>query len=350
MADIELRFHHDMLVLSAPADALLARQGIDAARDRQYLNLMEPDAMRDALRLETMAGAQCLVTPTEDITRARLAHLNMDGDAARLAKAALGIASELKPQHILVEVGPCGLPLDPSSKSSLNENRGQYADAARAFGDGVFDAFFLNGFTSIVDLKCALMGVAQVSGKPVFASVTLGTQPAAETVQRPQAAAGQDAEALKGIAASYPFATAGFEFVGETSTPPVPAAHRMPLDPALWPEAIDAMVDLGVAVVGFETTEPIARAVEYAQEAVRRTQLPVLAQLRVSADAPAAGSRARKGLVPLDAIDEYTPDTMEPAAAKLFGAGVQFLRATGAATPAFTGALAATVQGLDVHR
>jgi len=35
MPDIELRFHKDMLVLSAPIDAALARQGIDAARDRQ---------------------------------------------------------------------------------------------------------------------------------------------------------------------------------------------------------------------------------------------------------------------------------------------------------------------------
>ena len=37
MPDIQLRFHRDMLVLSAPIDALLARQGVDAALDRQYL-------------------------------------------------------------------------------------------------------------------------------------------------------------------------------------------------------------------------------------------------------------------------------------------------------------------------
>ena len=40
---------------------------------------------------------------------------------------------------------------------------------------------------------------------------------------------------------------------------------------------------------------------------------------------------------------------MAPAAVKLYGAGVQFLRATGKATPSFTGALAATVYGLDVR-
>ena len=290
MADIELRFHRDVLVLSAPLDAALKRQGIDVARDRQYLNLMEPDVVRDALRMEVVADAQCLVTPTEDITRARLAHVNMDADAARLAQAALDIAAELKPQHVLAEIGPCGLPLDPSSKASLNENRGQYADAARAFGDGAFDAFFLNGFANITDLKCALMGVAQVSGKPVFASAVLGKAP--------------------------------------------------------WPELVETMADLGAAVVGIETAEPIDRAVAYVEEAKRLTDLPILVQLSVTK----ASSAAAKGLVPPQDIAEYTADTLERAAVQLYGAGAQFLRATGLATSACTAALAATTSGLNVRR
>ena len=67
MPDIELRFQKDMLVLSSPVDAMLARQGVDAARDREYLNLMEPDSILDVQKLEVMAGAQCVVTATEDI-------------------------------------------------------------------------------------------------------------------------------------------------------------------------------------------------------------------------------------------------------------------------------------------
>lgn len=290
MADIELRLHRDMLTLSAPIDAALARQGVDVARDRQYLNLMEPDVVSDALKMELVAGAQCVVTPTEDITRARLAHVNMDADAMRLAKAALDIAAELKPQHVLAEIGPCGLPLDPSSKASLNENRGQYADAARAFGDGAFDAFFLNGFVKAADLKCALMGVAQVSGKPVFVSaVTVGEE---------------------------------------------------------WPALLETMVDLGAAVVGIETAEPIERVTAFVEEAKKQTDLPILVQLRVTRPS----REAAKGLIPLNDIAEYTADTLAHAAVRLFGAGAQFLRATGEATPACTAVLAATTSGLNVCR
>lgn len=290
MADIELRFDQDMLVLSAPLDATLARQGIDVARDREYLNLMEPDVVSDALRLEAIAGAQCLVTPTDDITRARLAHVNMDADAARLAHAALDIVNSLAPQHALAAIGPCGLPLDASSKASLNENRGQYADAARAFEGGAFDAYFLDGFTRLADLKCALMGVAQVSGKPVIASF-----------------APESAEA--------------------------------------WQEAADVMADLGAAVVGFETAAPADEAAELARIARERTGLPVLAQLRVTDPGPDAA----RGLVPVADIAAHTPDTLPLAAAKLHAAGVQFLRATGAARPACTAALSAAVQGLGVR-
>lgn len=343
MADIELRFHNDMMVLSAPIDVTLERQGIDVLRDREYLNAMEPDVVRDAMQLQALAGAQCLVTNTQDITQARLAHVNMEDDAPRLAKAALAIANELRPQHVLAEIGPCGLPLDPSSKASLNENRKQYSDAARAFGDGLFDAFLLNGFSSIADLKCALMGVAQVSGKPVFASVVLGstTVEAKSGETRPQPNAD---ETLEEIARTHPFGADGFMALEDNLAPAMPSGAGTSLAPCEWPEAVDAMADLGAAVIGFETADPIALAVEYAREAAGRTDLPLLAQLQVSS----LGKDAAKGLVPIEDVKEYAPLTLEHAAVKLYGAGVQFLRATGAATPACTGVLAATVQGLDV--
>ena len=324
MPDIELRFDKDMLVLSAPIDAVLARQGIDSARDRQYLNLMEPDVVQDALNLEMVAGAQCLVTTTEDITRARLAHVRMDDDAERLAREALAIANDATPQHILVEIGPTGLPLNSSSKASLNENRAQYADAARLFGNEGFDAFFLNGFTSISDMKCALMGVAQVSDKPVFASMANG-EAALEPVTVPSDGSSTDADAADQSASH------AFSFYEPVEVPTFTGARkpRTPLPIEQWPEAVAAM------------------EVEYAQQTARLTGLPLLAQLYVD---PTLQGKKTSPLVPLADIEEYTPDTMGPVAVKLYGAGVQFLRATGAATPAYTGALAATVAGLDVRK
>ena len=171
MADIALRFFKDMLVLSSPVAAALDRQGINTPRDQALTLLLEPETIEEAYRLEAVAGPQCFVLPTADLTPARLAKLSMDGKGAELAANALTAVAPFKPQHVLAEIGPCGLPLDPSSKASLVENRDQYARAAHLFDGCAVDALFLNGFTTADDLKCALMGVRKACDLPVFASV-----------------------------------------------------------------------------------------------------------------------------------------------------------------------------------
>lgn len=295
MSDIQLRFHKDMLVLSSPVAPVLARQGLDVGQDLEYANLVEPEAVRDALRLNKVAGAQCLVANTAGITPARLAHQGMEDRVEEAVSAALDTASQLAPQHLLVEIGPCGLPLDPTSKASLVENRDQYARAARACASHAFDAYFLNGFASPTDLKCALMGVRQVSGAPVFASVDV------------------DADGM--LADGH---------------------HALE-------DALGVMLDLEASVVGFSTPAPLDRALAFARRAAGAGALPVLAQLQVGTHNPKQGESTTEN-------PYYCPDMLVEAAAKLRAAGVQFLRAAGNATPAYTGALVAASEGFDVVR
>ncbi len=293
MPDISLRFQKDMLVLSAPIAAALSRQGVDAAYDLEYLNLVEPEAVHNALRMESIAGAQCLVANTEGITSARLTHRGMQDNQKELAQTSLDAVRKLKPQHILVEIGPCGLPLDGSSMASLNENRDQYANAARLFEGEVFDAFLLNGFTKAADLKCALMGVRKVSDQPLFASVEVDAQ-----------------GMLLGTSVSLE-------------------------------EAFALMEEYGASVAGFATKAPIEQACALAARACAVVSLPVMVSLHVAEHAPKQG-----GATPENPY--YCPDVMIDAATQLRGVGAQFLRAIGAATPVYTGALAAASDGFDV--
>lgn len=295
MPDIALRFHKDMLVLSSPVAVVLARQGFDVEHDLEFANLVEPEAVRDALRLNKMAGAQCLVANTEGIAPARLAHRGMEDRAAEIVRTGLSLQRELKSQHVLVEIGPCGLPLDAASKSSLNENRDQYARAAHACDGQEFDAFFLNGFANPADLKCALMGVRQVSGARCSRRWTW-----------------------------------------------------MPT--ACWPigrhtleDALAVMVDYEASVVGFATAAPLDAAVTFARRASGAGRLPVLAQLIVREHNPKQGDVTHEN-------PYYCPDVLVGAAVQLRAAGAQFLRAAGAATPAYAGALAAASEGFDVVR
>lgn len=293
MPDIALRFYKDMLVLSAPLATVLAHQGINMERDLEYLTLIEPEAMTDALRLESIAGAQCLVAGTEGITPARLTHGGMEKRLADLAQAACDIVHELKPHHVLAEIGPCGLPLDASSAASLNENRSQYARAARAFEGALLDAFLLGSFANLTDLKCALMGVRQVSDAPVFATIDV------------------DGEGLV-------------------------ADGRATLE-----EAVALMNEFGASVAGITTGAPIEQAVVLVKCVCAATDLPVLVQLRVAEHAPRQGAATPEN-------PYYCPDAMVDAAEHLRAAGAQFLRAVGDITPAYTGALATATEGLDV--
>ena len=292
MADIALRFHKDMLTLSGSVSAALDRLGVDTEHDLEFMNLVEPDTVQNILRMEKAAGAQCLVLGTAHMTPAQLAQRGFEGRAFELSVAAFTVVGSLRPQHVLVELGPCGLPLDGSDKNSLNEHRAQYAEAARVFEKSEFDAYFLNQFTDLTSLKCALMGLHQVSDKPIFCSVE------------------------------------------------VDAAGNLPKKGTLA-QAVLTMEEFGASVVGFSSKAPVDELVVLAKEAVSGTELPVLVQVDVVERNPKQGASTPEN-------PYYCADTMEQVAPKLRAAGVQFLRAVGAATPAYTGALAISTSGFDV--
>ncbi|MGI6046222.1 MAG: homocysteine S-methyltransferase family protein [Eggerthellaceae bacterium] len=293
MADIALRFNKDMLVLSAPLENTMMRQGIDYDRDWTYISLMEPESTEDAVRLESMSGAQCLVTPTKNITPAQLSHENMRDALSALARANVEMLKAAKPQHILCEIGPCGLPLDESDKNSLNENKDQYARAAKAFADLQVDGLFFNGFRRIADLKTALIGARKVCDLPIFASVILD-----ET----------------GKVGDY-----------EES----------------FDEALAVMQDFEAAVAGFEVDADLATIAGLASYARKHTFLPLLVQI------PAHRSESKRPMH--EEVGNFaSADDMVEAALCLRAQGVQFLRATGNASPAYSAGLAAATMGLDV--
>lgn len=286
MSDIALRFHKDMLVLSAPPVVALERLGVDTAADLEFTLLFEPDTVEEAYRLEAMGGAQCLVAATAGLTPAQLARVRMEEQGPQLARAALEALAPFKPQHVLVELGPCGLPLDPSAKASLMEHRDQYARAGRMFDGLEFDGFFLNGFGVCTSLKCALMGLAKVSAAPVFASVDVdgaGMLPSGETLE----------------------------------------------------DAVRVAEELGAAVVGFQTAANADEAAKLCARACAAgaLELPVMAQMAVEPGGAYGNA-----------------DALADAAAVLCAAGAQFLRASGQATAACTGALVAATLGMDVVR
>lgn len=303
MADIELRFHKDMLVLSSSIQSAMRRSGMDVERDSDYAILFEPEVVEELYNFERIAGAQCVVAPTANLTPARLAHSRMEKSAKEIAASAIAIANAQNPQHVLAELAPSGLPLDPSSKNSLIENRNQYKRAAELFTDLDFDAFFLNRFVGTAQLKCALMGIRMVSDVPIFASVDINANGLLDRSAQVQTDSPHNSEELA--------------------------------------QAIGVMQEYGANVAGFSTAAPIEDACSFAENAAAQTSMPVLVQLQVERADPDQEH-------PTSDNPYFEADTMVDAADALRACGVQFLRATKNATPAYTSALVVATDKLDV--
>lgn len=303
MADIQLRFNRDMLVLSSPVRTQLDRLGLDVDRDMEMMLLLEPEALDELYALDVAVGVQCLVADTSAITPARLAHLKLGAQAKPIAESAIHAAADANPQHILAEIDPSGLPLDASSKSSLIENRDQFTRAVSNFSDvePLFDAYFLNGFTDAAEIKCALIGMRKVTDKPIFVSVNIDDT----TIQ-----------------------DGGIRLAGATS--------------ATLESAVDAAFEYGAQVFGFETAADAQLASQIVHAIKEQNDvMPILAQLKVRSVDPEQPA-------PTPDNPYFEPDTMVDAADALKAAGVQFIRATGNATPVYAGALVASTIGDEV--
>lgn len=275
--DIEKRINKDMLVFSSPIEAGLKRLDIDIDNDLALANIFEPETIKNAIEPYVFAGAQCLVANTKNILQSKLAKTNSDNRIKDIAKAAIDIANSCKPQHTIVELGNCDLPLDDFNKFSLNEFKNQYVEAGRIFVDvGNFDAFFLTDLENISQIKCALMGIKQISDKPVIVSVRI-----------------DDDAMMNNKENIYDYAQTLSEF--------------------------------GATVAGFKTSSDLDVVEKICKRLRSGCNLPILVELDVnqSKDSP-----------------YWYPDTMKEACLVSNKAGAQFLRASGNARPAYAAVLA----------
>lgn len=292
MSDIALRFNRDMLVLSTPLDYQLRSQGFDRPSDREYVALCEPELIEEAYKLEKVIDTPCFVTATEGITQARLAYANFEGQADDMADIAYQTMAEFTPQHLIAAIGPTGLPLDPSSAPSLKASRAQYQAAVRTLARHPFDALFFEGFDSLDDAQCALMGARAVYDGPLMISL------------RPD------------------------------------DAGQMVRDHTLA-EAVALCGEYGADVIGIASAAAPDALVGFARTMANACAKPLLVEIEVR-------RKDARQYEPTEENPYPSPDALVDVAWALREAGVQFLRATGDATPSYTGALIATVMGHDV--
>lgn len=292
MPDIQNRFNIDMLVLEGAMGTMLQRSGVAPETCGEFLNIIEPDLIAGIHANYHMVGADCATSNTFCGSRPKLAEYGLEDQLEAINRAGVELAREGGAPHVLADIGPTGLVMQPLGPATFDELFDIFAEQAAALASGNPDAFILETFTDIAELRCAVLACKSVSDLPVIASATFGER------------------------------------------------GRMDLSGTTPAQAAIIMKAAGADAVGLNCGLGPEQMLPLVSEMTSATTLPVFVQ-------PNAGLPT---LNPVTGKTEYpgTPDEMARFAVMAREAGVTGIGSCCGSTPSFTGAIATEISGRDV--
>lgn len=156
---------------------LLYTRGITYEHCFDAVNLSQPDII-SGVHLEYIhAGAQIIETNSFGANRAKLEAYNLESQvrvinksAARLAREAREISG--KPVFIAGAVGPSGRPLQAPDEHRLSELRSIFREQIEALQEGGVDLLILETFSSLAELRQAVLAAQELGGLPIVAQMS----------------------------------------------------------------------------------------------------------------------------------------------------------------------------------
>src|SRR5260370_4062033 len=165
------------LLCDGAMGTLLYARGITYEQCFDALNLSQPELITNIHREYISAGADIIETNSFGANRAKLETYNL-GDrvreinfrAARLARE----AREISGQSVFVAgaVGPTGRPLQAPDEHRLSELRAIFREQIEALQDGGADLLILETFSSLAELRQAVLAAQEVGGLPIVAQMS----------------------------------------------------------------------------------------------------------------------------------------------------------------------------------
>ena len=174
MPDIMMRLGRDVLVVDGAMGTMLHRAGLPAGECPELLNVTAPEMIADVHRLYDLAGADCVTTNTFGGSAPKLAEYGLADRVAELNVAAVRIARREGAAHVLADMGPTGLVMEPMGSATFDEVFDAFAEQAAALASAGPDAIFIETMTDIAEARCAVLAATSVTDLPVFVSCTFG--------------------------------------------------------------------------------------------------------------------------------------------------------------------------------
>ncbi|MEO8970879.1 MAG: bifunctional homocysteine S-methyltransferase/methylenetetrahydrofolate reductase [Ktedonobacteraceae bacterium] len=165
------------LLCDGAMGSLLYARGITYEQCFDALNLTQPALIQDIHSEYISAGAQIIETNTFGANRAKLEAYNLEGQVREINKRAAKLAREARevsgqPVFIAGAVGPSGRPLQAPDEHRLNELRSIFREQIEALLVGGVDLLILETFSSLPELRQAVLAAQDIGGLPIVAQMS----------------------------------------------------------------------------------------------------------------------------------------------------------------------------------
>src|SRR6266496_3943609 len=156
---------------------LLYARGVAYEQCFDALNLTQPELIQGIHSEYISAGAQIIETNTFGANQAKLEAHNMSERVRAINIRAVKLAREAReisgrPVFIAGAVGPSGRPLQAPDEQRLSELRTIFREQIEALQTGGVDLLILETFSSLAELRQAVLAAKEVGGLPIVAQMS----------------------------------------------------------------------------------------------------------------------------------------------------------------------------------
>ncbi len=165
------------LLCDGAMGSLLYARGITYEKCFDALNLSQPELISSIHREYISAGAHIIETNSFGANRAKLEAYNLEGQVRDINRSAVRLAREARevsgqPVFVAGAVGPTGRPLQAPDEHRLSELRAIFREQIEALLEGGADLLILETFSSLAELRQAVLAAQEVGGLPIVAQMS----------------------------------------------------------------------------------------------------------------------------------------------------------------------------------
>jgi 5-methyltetrahydrofolate--homocysteine methyltransferase len=168
----------EILLFDGALGTELMLRGLKPGEAPDKWNIDHPEVIREVFQEYFDAGSDIVQTATFRANGVALAKYGIEGQLEKINKSSGEILQSVCPPNkcVIGDIGPSGEFLEPVGKASINELKLGFQRQAKALAPYV-DAWHLETFSDIREMKAAVLAVQIESNKPIIASMTYNRTP-----------------------------------------------------------------------------------------------------------------------------------------------------------------------------